>query len=148
MVPARLDPASLYAPAAPAYMGHLSRLIGGSRLRRRSAGAPCLPAEGAWAGSYGRNILRELVAGVAEDADAFVEEVRKRRPKPLGKLTPAALRALREGHASEAPAVLAGRAEATLLERRLSGLVNAAYGLTPEEEALLRSTAPPRTPRF
>jgi hypothetical protein len=38
------------------------------------------------------------------------------------------------------------RAEAQQLERRLSGLVNAAYGLTPEEVELLWHTAPPRMP--
>lgn len=32
------------------------------------------------------------------------------------------------------------------MKRRLDTLVNAAYGLTPEEVALLRETAPPRMP--
>jgi hypothetical protein len=36
--------------------------------------------------------------------------------------------------------------EAQQLERRLSALVNAAYGLTPEEVELLWRTAPPRMP--
>ena len=40
------------------------------------------------------------------------------------------------------------RAEAAKLERRLSDLVNQAYGLTPEEVDLLWSTAPPRMPKF
>jgi hypothetical protein len=31
-------------------------------------------------------------------------------------------------------------------ERQLSDLVNAAYGLTPEEVALMWATAPPRMP--
>lgn len=35
-------------------------------------------------------------------ADAFVEEVHKRRPHAVGRLTPAALRALREGYAEQA----------------------------------------------
>ena len=34
------------------------------------------------------------------------------------------------------------------MERRLSDLVNRAYGLTPEEIELLWNTAPPRMPRF
>ena len=34
-------------------------------------------------------------------------------------------------------------AEALTLEHRLSDLVNAAYGLTPDEVALMWSTAPP-----
>jgi hypothetical protein len=37
-------------------------------------------------------------------------------------------------------------AEALDLERRISDLVNAAYGLTPEEIALMWRTAPPRMP--
>jgi hypothetical protein len=41
-----------------------------------------------------------------------------------------------------------GRTEAANLERRLSELLNDAYSLTPEEVALIWSTAPPRIPRF
>jgi hypothetical protein len=37
-------------------------------------------------------------------------------------------------------------AEVLHLERRLSDLVNQAYGLTPEEVALMWATAPPRMP--
>ena len=37
-------------------------------------------------------------------------------------------------------------AEARGLERRVAELVNAAYGLTPEEVALMWKTAPPRMP--
>ncbi len=84
----------------------------------------------------------------ALDADAFVEEVRKRRPRSEGRLSPAALRELRSGYDEQAIPVREARAEAALLERRLSGLVNAAYGLTPAEVDLLWSTAPPRMPRF
>ena len=36
--------------------------------------------------------------------------------------------------------------QALALERQLSDLVNAAYGLTPEEVALMWATAPPRMP--
>ncbi len=36
--------------------------------------------------------------------------------------------------------------EALVLERRLSDLVNEAYGLTPGEVALMWQTAPPRMP--
>jgi hypothetical protein len=82
------------------------------------------------------------------DPDAFVEEVRKKRPGSAGRLTPAALRDLRAGYSELATPVRAGRAEAAGLERRLSDLVNEAYGLTPEEVALLWETAPPRMPRF
>ncbi|HEX7377104.1 MAG TPA: hypothetical protein VF278_08325 [Pirellulales bacterium] len=37
-------------------------------------------------------------------------------------------------------------AEALTLEHRLSDLINAAYGLTPDEIALMWATAPPRMP--
>lgn len=82
------------------------------------------------------------------DADAFVAEVRKRRPKGAGWLMPAALKDLRAGYAEGATSVREGRAEAARLERRLSGLVNEAYGVTPEEVDLLWSTSPPRMPEF
>ncbi|PDV97491.1 hypothetical protein A9Q02_18025 [Candidatus Chloroploca asiatica] len=76
----------------------------------------------------------------------FIEEVKKRRPKASGKLSPAGLRALRDGYAEQAKPVQQHRAEALGLERRLAELVNAAYGLTPEDVALLWETAPPRMP--
>ena len=75
---------------------------------------------------------------------AFAEEVRRRRPKAAGKLTPAALRALRDGYAEQATPVRQRQAEALGLERRLADLVNQAYGLTPEDVELLWRTAPPR----
>lgn len=80
--------------------------------------------------------------------DTFVKEVRKRRPRSEGRLSPAALRELRSGYDEQATPMREARAEATLLERRPSGLVNAAYGLIPAEVDLLWSTAPPRMPRF
>ena len=80
--------------------------------------------------------------------DEFVEEVRKRRPKGAGRLSPAGLKELRSGYADLATPVREARTEAAKLERRLSDLVNEAYGLTPEEVDLLWSTAPPRMPRF
>ena len=87
--------------------------------------------------------LEELGGLSKED---FVAEVRKRLPGKSARLTPATLRALRDGYAETATPLHAGMAEAATLERRLSALVNAAYGLTPEEDALLWETAPPRMP--
>lgn len=84
----------------------------------------------------------------ALDADAFVEEVRKRRPKGEGRLTPGSLRDLRSGYGEGAAPIREARAEASRLEGRLSDLVNEAYGLTAGEIDLLWSTAPPRMPRF
>jgi hypothetical protein len=91
---------------------------------------------------------QKLADFAALDAGAFVEEVRKRRPKNEGRLTPGALRDLRAGYAEMARPVREDRAEAASLEKRLSDLVNEAYGLTPEEIELLGATAPPRMPRF
>jgi hypothetical protein len=82
----------------------------------------------------------------ALDEAAFVEEVRKRRPKAVGKLSPAALRALRDGYAEQAAPVQRRQAESLTLERRLADLVNQAYELTPEEVDLLWRSAPPRMP--
>ena len=67
---------------------------------------------------------QKLEAFAALDEAAFVEEVRKRRPKAAGKLTPGALRALREGYAEQATPVQQRQAEALQLERRLADLVN------------------------
>ncbi len=80
------------------------------------------------------------------DADAFVEEARKRRPKAAGALTPATLKALKSGYAEQTTPLRRRHAEAAVLERALSDLVNAAYGLTPAEIDLLWATAPPRMP--
>lgn len=82
----------------------------------------------------------------ALDERAFVEEVRKRRPKSARKLTPGALRDLQAGYAEQVGPMLRSKDEALGLERRLSELVNEAYGLTEEEVALLWETAPPRMP--
>jgi len=81
-------------------------------------------------------------------SDAFVDEVRKRRPRGEGRLTPGALRDLKNGYAEMAEPVRQERTEAAGLERRLSDLVNEAYGLTGEEVDLMWKTAPPRMPRF
>jgi hypothetical protein len=84
----------------------------------------------------------------ALDLDAFVEEVRKRRPKVEGRLTPGAVRDLKNGYEEMTGPVRQARSEAAGLERRLSDLVNEAYGLTPEDVVLMWKTAPPRMPRF
>ncbi len=89
---------------------------------------------------------QKLAAFSDMDEAAFIEEVRKRRPRTLGKLTPAGLRALRDGYAEQAQPIQERRREALALERRLAAIVNDAYGLTPEEVELLWRTAPPRMP--
>ncbi len=78
--------------------------------------------------------------------DEWVAEIKKRRPKTAGTFRPAQLKAIREVYEDYAPAIQTRKAEALALEKRLSHLVNQAYGLTPEEVELMRKTAPPRMP--
>jgi hypothetical protein len=79
------------------------------------------------------------------DSDAFVSEVKRIRGKK-NPLSAAALKGLRDERARTIEPSLAQSAEAQELERRLSDLVNEAYGLTPDEVALLWQTVPPRMP--
>jgi type I restriction-modification system DNA methylase subunit len=78
--------------------------------------------------------------------DAFVAEVRKRRPGKAPRLSPVSLRALKDGFNESAIPFQTRRAEAAIHERHIADLVNTAYGLTQEEVALLWETAPPRMP--
>ena len=78
-------------------------------------------------------------------ADAFVGEVKKARGR-TNPLSSAALRSLRDEYARTIEPAWRLAAEALTLEHRLSDLVNAAYGLTPDEIALMWATAPPRMP--
>lgn len=80
------------------------------------------------------------------DMQVFVDEVRKRRSRTAGGLTPAALRALQDGYTEQLAPLRQRKTEAAALERRLSELINTAYGLAPAEVALLWETAPPRMP--
>ncbi len=74
-----------------------------------------------------------------------MDEVKKARGKKK-PLTVADLKRLREEHGRSIAPLQTLAAEARTLERQVSELVNAAYGLTPEEVALLWKTAPPRMP--
>jgi hypothetical protein len=64
---------------------------------------------------------------------------RFRRIKQIGSL-----QGCRLGSSTDNPSALA--AEALRLEQEVAALVNAAYGLTAEEVALMWQTAPPRMP--
>ena len=79
------------------------------------------------------------------DCDSFVTEVKKVRGKKK-PLSAAALANLREEYARSIDPARALAAEALTLENEVSNLVNEAYGLTPEEVALMWETAPPRMP--
>ena len=81
--------------------------------------------------------------GLTEDDWIAAVRAARGRSRPMSV---AALRAARdEYHASIEP-IRSRQCEVERLERRLSDLVNAAYGLTPEQVDLLWRTAPPRMP--
>ena len=79
-------------------------------------------------------------------SDAFVHEVKKRRPKKGVALSPAGLKALRALFEAEAPKIVEKRARILDLERTIAAAVHEAYGLTAEDLELLRATQPPRMP--
>jgi type I restriction-modification system DNA methylase subunit len=88
---------------------------------------------------------QKLEAFEALSRDEFLAEVGKRR-RAAGKLKPSDLKYLREVYDEHAVPINERRARALLMERRLAGLVNRAYGLTADEVDLLWTTAPPRMP--
>jgi hypothetical protein len=79
------------------------------------------------------------------DSDSFIGEIKKVRGKKR-PLSAAALKNLRDEYARSVEPARALMAEALRLENEISHLVNTAYGLTPEELALMWQTAPPRMP--
>lgn len=79
------------------------------------------------------------------DSDSFVAEVKRLRGSKLS-LSAAGLQALRTEYTRSIEPARGLAAETLKLERTLSDLVNQAYGLTPEEIALMWDTAPPRMP--
>ncbi len=88
---------------------------------------------------------RLLLSADALDADAFVGAVRYVLPKKR-KLTAAEIGELRREHAETIEPARQARAQILALENQLSDLVNEAFGLTPEDVALMWRTAPPRMP--
>ena len=87
-----------------------------------------------------------VVAPIDLGSDAFVLEVKKRRPKKGAALSPAGLKALRDLFEAEAPKIVEKRARILDLERTIAAAVHEAYGLTAEDLELLRATQPPRMP--
>src|SRR5205823_2508127 len=79
------------------------------------------------------------------DADGFVAAARKALPKSR-RLSASDIARLKQEHADTIEPARRAANEALALERKLSDLVNAAYGLTPDEVALMWATAPPRMP--
>jgi hypothetical protein len=78
-------------------------------------------------------------------ADGFVSAVRAALPKSR-KWSAAEIARLKQGYMDTLTPARDAAANILALERKLSDLVNAAYGLTPEEVALMWRTAPPRMP--
>lgn len=81
----------------------------------------------------------------ALDEDGLVAEVNKACGKRR-RLSLAQEKALKDEHTRSVRPLQALAEEARQLERRVAELVNAAYGLTAEEVALMWRTAPPRMP--
>jgi len=76
----------------------------------------------------------------------FVAEVKRRRASGMDRLRPGELADLKKEHESLRAPLLARAQLGAVEERRLSRLVNQAFGLTPEEVELVARTAPPRMP--
>jgi len=87
----------------------------------------------------------KLQKSLSLDSDNLIAEIKKVRGKKK-PLSLAALRSLRDEHARTIIPAQALASEALGLERRISDLVNEAYGLTPEDVKLMWETAPPRMP--
>jgi hypothetical protein len=87
----------------------------------------------------------KLQSPVELDSDAFVGEVKRVRGKSKG-LSAVALKNLRDEYARTIEPARTLASQSLVLERELSDLVNAAYGLTSEDVALMWATAPPRMP--
>jgi hypothetical protein len=90
-------------------------------------------------------LSRGLSNTTAHSSDGFISAVHRGLPNGR-KLTAADIGELRREHAATVEPARFVRAEIFNLERELSDLVNEAYGLTPDEVALMWRTAPPRMP--
>lgn len=88
---------------------------------------------------------QKLEAPLSLSSDEFIREVVARRPKKA-RMSAAGLSELRALYDEVTRPMRARDDERRRLERKLSDAVNEAYGLTPEEIALMWETAPPRMP--
>ncbi|MBK8986688.1 MAG: hypothetical protein IPM39_11500 [Chloroflexi bacterium] len=89
---------------------------------------------------------QKLESFAALNSVDFTQEVKKRRPRAAGLLTPAAVRTLKSTHETYSGDVRQRQTHINQLENTISNLVNQAYGLTDDEIAWLWQTAPPRMP--
>ncbi len=90
-------------------------------------------------------IGRSLAEPHKLDADGFVTAVGGALPKSR-RWSAAEIGRLKQEHVDTLIPARNAAASILALERKLSDLVNAAYGLTPDEVALMWRTAPPRMP--
>lgn len=90
-------------------------------------------------------LTRLLLNCDAIESKVFIESVKAALPKNK-KLSAGDIAELNREYAETIEPVRTLRAEIFSFERRLSDLVNEAYGLTPEEVDLMWRTAPPRIP--
>jgi hypothetical protein len=88
---------------------------------------------------------QKLTGLVGLSPEVLISEVQKARGKKA-RLSVADVKRLRDEHAASVVPLQALAREAVQLEHRVSDLVNAAYGLTPDEVRLMWDTAPPRMP--
>lgn len=100
---------------------------------------------------YRHSLGIETVPTVLRDpfgvsADQFVSAVGKAPGNNRRALTAATIGHIRDEYTRTVEPMARRLADAVQHERALSDLVNAAYGLTPEETALMWRTAPPRMP--
>jgi len=86
-----------------------------------------------------------LTSPFALSADAFAEALRKALPRRRN-MTVREVAEVKAAHSETVAPITVRLNEAAQLERDLSAVVNAAYGLTPEDEMLIWRTAPPRMP--
>jgi hypothetical protein len=121
-----------------------------ARVRPQCSGRMVVRAVGAihdWLHhEFGIDKVRRALAEPHKlDADGFVTAVRAALPKSR-KWSAAEIARLKQEHVDTMTPARNAAADLLALERRLSDLVNAAYGLTPEDVALMWRTAPPRMP--
>jgi hypothetical protein len=98
---------------------------------------------------YHEFAMKKIVRALAEpqdlDADGFATAIRGALPKSI-RLSAAEIGRIKQEYAETLTPAREAAAEILARERKLSDLVNAAYGLTPDEVALMWRTAPPRMP--
>ncbi len=92
-----------------------------------------------------RKLSRGLERAERLTADEFTLAVRECLPRRR-QLSAAEVARLKHEHSETIEPARAAAVEAAALERKFSTLVNAAYGLTPEDVRLMWDTAPPRMP--